>query len=456
MARLPDDLQAVFVELQNELHAVRPTLALLDRYYDGEQYLQQLGLAIPPQLQSFTVIVNFTRIVADARADRLDVKGFRLPGNDTGDADLWRLWQRNQMDELDLMARLDYQVYGRSFHCVGANPDRPALITVESPYEVVTRRDRATGDVTHALRLYRSSTDAVDDDRATLYTTEGTYWLALSHNGWVVEDAAMALPGRVGVVPAFRGRRSAIPLHAKTQGVSAMKDVIPIVNAAARNLTNVQVAQETHAVPARWVAGMSKGDFVDKDGNLLPTWVSYFGAIQASKDPNTKFGQYESSDMKNFETMDSLYARKASSVTGLRPDYFGLTADQAASADAIRAGDTRLIKSVERDQVVLGNAREESMRLMVEVATGERPPILEELECLWYDAGTPTYASRADAVTKLWAATNSQGKSLISTESALEELGWSPQRIQRELERLASEQTDPYLSAQDTKTSVEV
>src|SRR5690606_15757506 len=204
-----------------------------------------------------------------------------------------------------------------------------------------------------------------------------------------------------------------------------MKDVIPITNAAARNLTNVQVAQETHAVPARWAAGVAKNDFIDANGEMLPVWQAYFGAISATANKDAKFGQFSSSDMSNFETMMTLYAKQAAAVSGLRPDYFGLTSDQAASADAIRAGDTRLIKSVERDQVALGNAREEVMRLAVEMATGERPPILEELECLWYDAGTPTYASRADAVVKLWASTNAQGKSLISTESALEELGWS-------------------------------
>lgn len=447
MARLPDDLQAEFNELADELVAVRPGLALLDRYYDGEQYLEQLGLAIPPELQRFTVIVNFPRIVADARADRLDPKGFRLPGDDVGDAELWRLWQRNHMDELDMMARLDYQVFGRSYHCVGAHPERPELITVESPYEVTAKRDRATGVVTHGLRLYRSAIDAPEDDRATFYTREGTYWMSKVRGSWVVDDAAFVLKGRVGIVPAYRARRSAIPAHSKIQGTSAMKDVIPITNAAARNLTNVQVAQETHAVPARWAAGVAKNDFIDANGEMLPVWQAYFGAISATANKDAKFGQFSSSDMSNFETMMTLYAKQAAAVSGLRPDYFGLTSDQAASADAIRAGDTRLIKSVERDQVVLGNAREEVMRLAVEMATGERPPILEELECLWYDAGTPTYASRADAVVKLWASTNAQGKSLISTESALEELGWSPQRIQRELGRLERQARDPYLDS---------
>lgn len=49
----------------------------LNRYYDGAQHLKQLGLAIPPELKRFTVIVNWPRVVADSRVDRLDMK--RLP-----------------------------------------------------------------------------------------------------------------------------------------------------------------------------------------------------------------------------------------------------------------------------------------------------------------------------------------------------------------------------------------
>jgi hypothetical protein len=47
------------------------------------------------------------------------------------------------------------------------------------------------------------------------------------------------------------------------EGVSEMFDVIPIADSAARALTNAQLAQETVAVPQKYVLGMSKGDFVD-------------------------------------------------------------------------------------------------------------------------------------------------------------------------------------------------
>ncbi|HCS2945745.1 TPA: hypothetical protein OQU49_004350, partial [Shigella flexneri] len=124
MARsLTSEETARFNALHQELSSAQTVFDTADGYYDGMQRLEQLGLAIPPELAKFTVIVNWPRVVVDAIADRLDVKGFRLAGTDVRDGDLERLWAANGMVDLDLMARLDYLVYGRTYKCIGANPD---------------------------------------------------------------------------------------------------------------------------------------------------------------------------------------------------------------------------------------------------------------------------------------------------------------------------------------------
>jgi hypothetical protein len=453
MPLLSTDDQATFDRLKIELENARPVFDLADRYYAGQQYLEQLGLAIPPNLTRFTVITNWPRVVVDARADRLDVKGFRMSrDSDTGDAELWDLWQANDLDELDLMARLDYQLYGRSYHCIGVNEQDAAhpLITVESPRQIITDRDARSGKLLSALRLY----DPKDgrDTRATLYLPNSTTWLAYDEQGqWALDgDRNQHDLGVVPVVPSFRARRSTIPAWMITtplQGTSAMDDVIPLTDAAARNLTNAQIAQETHAVPQRWVVGASKGDFVDKDGAQLPVWASYFGAIWASGNKDAKVGQLDASSMSNFETMMTLYAKMASGVSGLPPDYFGLTANEAASADAIRSRESRFVKSVERDQVALGNSRKSVLKIALKIRDGDAAADMTGMECLWYDAGTPTYASRVDAVVKQYAATDPSGRSLLPAEMAWEELGWSPPKIARAKELRASEAIDPYLAA---------
>lgn len=466
MTQLDSDQTYIFDTLRDEILKGRFRFDNADRYYDGAQRLEQLGLAIPEELMRFTVIVNWPRIAVDARAERIEPKGFRLGADDAGAKELWRLWQANDMDEQDMISRLEYQVYGRTYRTVGSGDEDGAdpIITVESPREVITMRDPRTRKVVAALKLYNPDDKlAVKgmDQNATLYLPEETIHL-VNDGGWTVDsDRGEDLidehgMGVVPVVPTFRSRRSTIPASRTLQGISAMEDVIPLTDAAARNLTNAQIAQETHAVPARGVLGATKEDFVDAQGKLLPAWESYFGAVWAISNPQAKHFQFDASDMKNFSEMTNHYARLASGVSGIPPNYFGLTADDAASADAIRSRLDRLIRACERDQVALGNADRDLMRIAMKVKDGDDADKLEGLETLWYDPGTPTYASRADAVVKQYTATDSNGLSLLPAEMAYEELGWSPEKVTRALELRKQEaraMVSGYLEDADSKVS---
>lgn len=440
----PED-QVVFERLSKELGAAQHKFTTADRYYDGVQTLEQLGLAIPEELMKFTVIVNWPRVVVDATADRLDVKGFRLAGQESADEVLWRIWQDNQMDEQDQMSKLDYLIFGRTYRCVGTGDDGSPLVTVESPRQIITERNSRTGKVTSAVRNY----DVVNGQvtRGTLYLPNETKHLFMDSGRWVeeVDERDEHGLGVVPVVPSFRRRRTAIPEGRTLQGVSAMEDVIPVTDAAARNLTNAQVAQETHAVPARGVIGATKGDFMDESGQPLPQWAAYFGSVWALGNKDAKTFQFDSSDMQNFERMSDLYARLASGVSALPPNYFGLAADDAASADAIRSREARHVKVAERDQVTLGNGDEEVMRIAMRIRDGSWDPELRNIETLWYDAGTPTVAARADAVVKLHTAKDGSGRSLLPAEMAYEELGWGPEKIKRALALRDREAADPTL-----------
>lgn len=445
---LSPEAQQTFDRLRQELEAARPKFALADGYYDGAQKLEQLGLAIPEDLMRFTVLVNWPRLAVDARTERLEVKGFRLPGSDDMDSDLWGIWQANDMDEQDPQSRLDFEVLGRSYLCVGspdADGDEP-IITAESPYNIITERDARTRALTGGVRLYDQDDDG-QDRRATLYLPNETIWLVRDGGQWILDgDPDDHGVGEVMLAPAFRQRRTRLPQHRTLQGVSAMADIIPIADAAARNLTNAQIGQETHAVPARGVLGATKGDFVDAEGNPLPTWQAYFGSVWSLANKDAKTFQFDASDMKNFETMHNMYAKTAAGLGALPPNYMGLATDDAASADAIRSREARLVRSVELDQVALGNARERALRLALRLKTGAWSDEARRMECLWHDAGTPTYASRVDAVVKQFAVVDGNGRPLMSRRSALEELGWSPTRINRELDRLGEEESpDPTL-----------
>lgn len=415
---------ATFTALLRGLDGLTSGYDLMDAYYRGLQRVEQLGLAVPPELRRFLVIVGWPQVAVDSLEERLDLEGFRYPGSDQADAELTRIWQANNLDEESQLCHLDAFVFGRSYICVGSNegdPDTP-LVTVESPRELYAAVDKRTRKVVAAVR--RTFTTDLDGtvtttpDAATLYLPDATIWLEFSEGDWVEVDRDKHNLGVVPVVPVRNRPRIGDPF-----GTSEMAPVVPLTDAACRALTNLQIAQETHAVPQRGVLGATKGDFVDADGNQLPAWQAYFGAVWAIQNDKAKTFQFDATDLSNFDTVMNLYARAVSSLTGLPPHYLGFTTDNPASADAIRSSEARLVKRCERKQRPLGGAWESAMRIVRRIQTGEEDTEARRLESVWRDPATPTVAQRADAAVKLFQA------GVVPLRQTRQDLGYSEVQI---------------------------
>lgn len=420
---LDNEQSALLNTLTQQLDVAVPKVDRLEGYYEGEQRLEQLGLAIPPDLRRFVVIVNWPRVSVDAVEERLERRGFQLPGQKAADPGMWEGWLYNGLDELGPMGDMDALKIGRSYRIIGANDEDPEfpLITIESPREVTVLRDPRTLRVTAAVKRY----DAVYGQytAATLYLPDETIWLDNTFGQWQVVDRDQHELGMVPVVPVVNRPKIGLPVDGRPLGTSEMVDVIPITDAAARNLTNAQVAQETHAVPQRAVSGANASDFVDQDGKMIPVWESYFGAVWAMSNENARATQFEASDMINFERMQDLYARQASAMSATPPNYYGLAADDAASADAIRAREARLTRKCERRIQTLSGADKRTLAIYERIRTGDWNPEIRRLKSLWLDPGTPTFAQQADATTKLVAS------KIIPIEQARKDLGYSPDEI---------------------------
>lgn len=414
----------------------------MDRYYEGRQRLDKLGIAVPPELSRFEMVVNWPRVVVDTIEHRQDVKAILRPGSDRSDAGLLELWTANNLDsDLSLLNR-DQMIFGRGFMCVGSNPEDKStpLITVESPREITVNVDKRTRRITAALRLY----DVQDNvPRAlTLYLPDYTLWAVFENGMWREVDRDQHNLGRVPVVMFLNRRRTG-----DWWGTSEMEDIIPLTDAAARTLTNLQVAAETHSVPQKWVLGMSKGDFVDQSGQPIPAWESYFGAIWANqKGPNeARVGQFTASDLKNFHETVNHYGQLASSVTGFPVKYFGQFTSNPAAEGAIRADEAQMVKTIERKNASTGSGLGWVMGIAERFRTGSWPDA-NRVAFEWHDPGTPTFSQRADALQKL-----AGGVPIISRQGAWDELGWSEPRKQREREYFEQESSDPYLGLLSAK-----
>jgi hypothetical protein len=435
---LSEEDWATFLSRSHDLELQE--LQQLNNYYEGKQTLSYMHPELLKEIgdQIRQVVINWPRLVVDAIEERLDVEGFRYPDSDAADDELWRIWQANCMDEKSQQATTDALTMKRSFLVIGSNskaPDTP-LVTAESPLQMYADFDPATRQIRAALKRYNEIdplTAAVRDRYATLYRPDATVhfksagpgtWLVIDRDDHKVGDPLVAvLPNR---------GRLLMP-----GGASELKDVLPISDAACKIATDMMVGAEFHALPRRAAFGFGEEDFVDINGKQLSVWSRLTGRIWSTSKTRKEDGadvvQFPAADLKNFHDTIELLARITSALAALPPNYMGLVADDAASADAIRSRETRLIKRCERRQKPLGGGYERMNRLVMRIVDGDWDPRLLRLETLWRDPATPTFAQKADATVKLVTS------NIIPVEQAREDLGYTAgqQARMREMDQRA-------------------
>lgn len=407
-----------------------PDLRLYNQHYELEAPLQYMHPEILRELgdRLQQVVIAWPQLVVDSLEERLEPEGFRLPGEESGDDDLWRVWCENDLVDEAQMGRVDALAMCRSYLAVGTNEEDTGtpLVTVESPLEVYAYIDPRTRRVAAALRRWcDESTVARTVSRyATLYLPNNTIQYEWT-GGWKETGRDEHRLGDVSITPMInRGR------VADRRGRSELHPILPLSNAANKIATDMMTAAEFVALPLRALWNASPDDLMDEQGNKLTAIQAMLGRLLVI--PETEGGQapqgfqFPAADLSNFHRTITQLAKLVSSIAGLPPLYLGENTENPASADAIRSNEARLVKRAERRQRTFGAAYGRTMRLVRRFQAGDWDPKLKRLETVWRDASTPTIAQKADAAVKLF-----QADELVTRRQAREDLNYTDGQIKR-------------------------
>lgn len=394
--------------LTNAHNAELPELWQLLNYYEGRQPLSYMHPELLATLDDRVrqVVVNWPRLVVDALEERIDLTSFRLGGKPEADKQLARVFQYNDLDAGYQQAHVTAMVMKRAYAIVGANPierdRRYPRVTIESPLEVHVELEPATREVVAAIkRWWDTALDGTVRYFTTLYLPDSTATF-VADGGTLVEVARDDHElGEVLVVPIVNRPQLWAPL-----GTSELADVIPLSDAACKIATDMMISSEFHAMPRRWALGFDDEDFVDTSGKRVSVWQTIAGKIWSTpknkRDDGVEVGQFAEADLRNFhETLRTL-AVLVCSVSGMAMHALGYSSDNPASADGIRSAEARHVKRAERRIKGFETAWERIMRLVLLVRDGAVPESARWMETVWADAATPTFAQKADAVTKLY------------------------------------------------------
>jgi hypothetical protein len=449
---LPEDSDVIgWVNYLARVHdADLPQLRLRNDLYEGTAPLHYLHPDVLREVEDRiqAVALGWPSLAVDPLEERLDILGFRYPedgapdpdadpeelASASGDENLQRVWQENDLDEESQMGHVDAFVMRRAYATVGVQNDGDTdipLVTVESPLEMFALIDPRTRQVRAALRRWTEEYDLLKATApmqyATLYLPNLTAWFDRGPNGWQEtgrDEHGIGQP----LVAALTNRGRLADRYGKSELTPAL---LSLSHAANKVATDMMVAAEFHAIPLRAIFGAGPDDFEDQNGKpLSPTQVlmSRILAVpngEPGSDP-VRAHEFTSSSLTNFHDTIAQLGRLASGLVGVDPSVMGFTAgDNPASADALRAREVRLIKRAERKQRAFGGGWERTMQLVRRIEEGSWDPAARRLETIWRDAATPTRAQAADAAAKLIAA------SLIPVQQGREDLGYTPAQQRR-------------------------
>ncbi len=433
--------------LSRQLDARLPHYGVLAEHYEGDQPLNFL----PPEIREevgrrlTSAVVNWPRVIVDAVEERLDVEGFRTTGEDA-DADLWALWQANDLDEWSQMCHLDALLYGQSFAIVWQDADG-LRISVESASEVFVEAVPGQQTLRRALKRWLDEDgwhaalylpDRVEvyrDDRPAPRVVGDSVRATVMAANWQLVDSVSHPLGVVPVVT-FTNR----PRLNRLWGTSELADVLPLAQQINKLATDMMVTSESHAMPRRFATGIQLSANPAQRERLREEVKQYWDMLTTGRTmvagQGVTIGQLPASDLAGFVNAINMITGQIAAIAKLPPHYLGLTTDNPASADAIRSAEASLVKKALRKQRQFGGSWERVMRYarawQLGVAEGNLPPEYDRIEAIWRSPETPTVAQSADAAVKL-----TQGDQPVITPESAQEfyLGWSPVQIERDRQR---------------------
>lgn len=386
-----DELMAVLARRRSGILSAR-TL------YDGPHAWPTPPTAIRQRMERLCSMAetNVCSLIVDAVADRLEVDGVRMAGDDTDD-DLWvNVWQANHLDVDSSIAHEEALKVGRSFVLTSPETgDGPAAITVEDPLECAVaykpgdRRNRVT-----ALKAFTEG----DTRTAVLWTPDEilTWRAGVSSETWKLDQGASG-PHRFGRVPMVELRCK--PRMDPNSTASELPNSITVIQQRI-NLTMLQLlmASGLMVVPQRFLIGADLPK--DADGNLVNSleagpdrvWI-----IEADDPSKVQLGQLAPADLDKIANLLEADIQRASAISRT-PLYYLNGGLINVSADTIRAAENGHNAKVKARRRAFSEPWEEAMNLY---RIGVGLPEVPEMELHWADVETRSLAEKADAALKL-------------------------------------------------------
>ncbi len=439
---LPPDIRDIWNDLYYTWNSKLERNILRTEYYNGQNKLKNLKIAIPPSLENIEEVVGWPQKAVDALANRIVFDGFVTTGTDRDPFGLDAI-----LDENDFTVELPQAIRSALMHSCSFMYTRDGNADEGEPKVVISFRSAmyASGIWDYSHRRLKSAMIIQDVMKPD----------SMSESPLIPTDVMIYVPGRTirilrndngTYTPHISGYTEGawfsdhIPVYPLTYhrdldrpfGRSRIsRAVMSITDAAMRTMLRMEIGAEFYSSPRAALIGAEPP--TDKNGKPLTGWdaaISHLIAIDRDENGDMPtLQQLSQMSMQPHSEMLRTLAARMSGETGIPMAQFGVMTDSGpSSADAIAAGESDLCIEAENTCQAMGTQLRK-LALDAVVLSGETPDESKAhaLQVNWRNPERPSQAAVSDAVTKQiqvipW---------LAESDVILERLGYTDSEITR-------------------------
>ncbi|MCA2255828.1 phage portal protein [Mycobacterium intracellulare] len=434
----------LLIEMQQRLTAGLHRRTENRAYWDGRQPLAYLAPeAVAALGNRFGVLsVNYARVAITALTERIRLNGF-------DGVPVWDKLFSLDYDTLSDTLHREALLQGESFCLVWADEQGNPTITIESGETMAVKRDDVTRQIVAAIKqvTVKESPATKGYTDVWLYTADAVeHWRSNTPNGGGEYDLVERQPNALGTVPvvsfvnadllpsAWRG----LP-YLEYAGESEIQPIKPLIDAMAKTVADMLVAQEFTARPRRWATGIEPTmqpvldddghPVIDENGDPVTEAVNPIPesnrAMLASSE-HARFGQLEGASLQGFKTSVDILVQAIMTVSALPAHMCGITTANPSTSEAMQSAEAGLTSRAESKAKLFAKSHEQVARLVYAIANGVDPASVS-VRALWGPFDVRSEAAAADAATKLYSS------GLLSRRGMLERLGLPQDQVEAEL-----------------------
>jgi hypothetical protein len=417
-----------------QLNAKRYRNLLRQRYINSQQVVQQLGIAVPPQLNGLETVMGWPAKAVAILGRRINFDGIVSDGQ-TDPMGVGEIFNDNEIQLQAPQIQNSALSYASAFIAItpgDTGAGEPAVVmTPRSALDMTALFDRRTRRLSAALSVNRDN-DGNINEFALFLPDRYVFAHKVSYNIWATTSRPNPT-GRVQV--SFLPYQPDLDRPFGRSKVS--RAVMSLTDQAVRTMLRTEIAAEFFSVPQRYVMGANEEAFIDKDGNPRAGWEITIGNILAlARDDDAlqgdglpQVGQFPQMSMQPHTEMLRGLAASFAGEANIPVNSLGIIHDNPASDAAMQTAYLDLVQDAESCHQTFGAgyAKAAQLAVMLRDKTAVIPDEAKTLRARFRNASTPTLAAQTQAVMAQVAG----GVLPVDSEVTLEELGYSAVTIQR-------------------------